>query len=96
MNEFLAQAQERDLMTKQQKYTVNYSCETTFIPYVPAIVYERLHQCVCSDGDRSRNQEFSRLMFELLARFLESDGEWKYLASFYTCSVATSSIFRDN
>ncbi|MPC63353.1 hypothetical protein E2C01_057451 [Portunus trituberculatus] len=43
-------------------------------PYVPAIVYERLHQWVRSDGDRSRNQEFSRLMFELHARFLESDG----------------------
>ncbi|MPD01976.1 hypothetical protein E2C01_097529 [Portunus trituberculatus] len=46
-----------------------------------------------SDSDRSRNQELSRLMFELHARFLKSDGEWKYLASFSTCSVATSSEY---
>ncbi|MPC73938.1 hypothetical protein E2C01_068281 [Portunus trituberculatus] len=32
-------------------------------------------------------------MFELHARFLESDGEWKYLASFSTCSVVTSSVY---
>ncbi|MPC10938.1 hypothetical protein E2C01_003582 [Portunus trituberculatus] len=64
-----------------------------FITDFQTIVYERLHQCVRSDGDRSHNQEFSRLMFELHERFLESDGERKYLASFSTCSIATSSIY---
>ncbi|MPC49100.1 hypothetical protein E2C01_042894 [Portunus trituberculatus] len=32
-------------------------------------------------------------MFELHVWFLESDGEWKYLASFSTRSVATSSVY---